>query len=291
MHKTKLFVIALGAMFALPALAEDAPAAPAAEPPPYTITANVGLTSDYTFRGISQNFRQPAIQGGFDFAHSSGFFVGTWASSISGNQYTNASMEWDVYGGYNGTINDELTYSLGLINVAYPNGQASATKKWDTTEWNIGATWKGLNVKYSQTLTDWFGINTAGFHPTMWLPTDTIASGATGSVTANGGAGAVADSRGSGYLEANYSYEVADKLVVSGHVGHQKIKNFDLLSYTDYKLGVTKDISGFVFGAAYTKTNASDNNLYDATTLPTAPNQQKKDLRGGILAVSVSRTF
>ena len=55
-------------------------AAPA-EPGP--ITANVSLTSDYRYRGISQSNLQPAIQGGFDYAHPSGFYIGNWNSSIS----------------------------------------------------------------------------------------------------------------------------------------------------------------------------------------------------------------
>jgi uncharacterized protein (TIGR02001 family) len=274
-----LVLTALGA----PALALAEDAAPAA---PYTITSNVGITSDYTFRGISQTFREPAIQGGFDFVHSNGLFLGTWASNISGNQYTNANMEWDWYGGYTGKVNDDLSYTVGVIDVIYPGGKTSIAppnKKWDTTEVNIGATWKGLNVKYSQTLTDWYGIDTAGFSPVLWKATDTAATGATGATTANS---ATANSRGSGYLEANYSYELPGKVVVSAHAGHQKIKNFDLLSYTDYKLGVTKDVGGYVLGAAYTKTNATDNSLYDVTN-----GVDKKNLRGGIFAVSVNRTF
>ncbi len=278
MQKTTLLVAIMGAMFTLPALAADAPA--------YIITGNVGFTSDYVFNGISQTFRGPAIQGGFDYVHSSGLFLGTWASNISGNQYTNANMEWDMYGGYNGKINDDLGYSVGLISAFYPDGKTSVAapnKKWDTSEVNIGATWKGLNIRYTQTITDWYGINTAGFSPLMWTATDTAATGATGASTANS---TTADSKGSGYLEANYSYEFSEKLVVSAHVGHQKIKNFDLLSYTDYKIGVTKGVDGFVLGAAYTTTNATDNSLYDVSNTV-----DKKNLRGGILAVSVTHSF
>ena len=59
------------------AYAEDPPA-PAAEPAsPHTLTGNLGFFSDYRFRGISQTAKNPAIQGGFDYAHSSGFYAGT----------------------------------------------------------------------------------------------------------------------------------------------------------------------------------------------------------------------
>lgn len=60
----------------------------------HTVTGNVGLVSDYRFRAISQTFREPAVQGGLDYAHASGFYAGTWASNVSGNLYPNgAGME------------------------------------------------------------------------------------------------------------------------------------------------------------------------------------------------------
>src|ERR1035437_5216434 len=83
------------------ALAEDAPA-----PAPSPVTGNVAFVSDYVFNGISQNYRTPALQGGFDYVNPNGLYLGTWASNISGNQYSNASMELDLYGGYNGKVND-----------------------------------------------------------------------------------------------------------------------------------------------------------------------------------------
>ena len=112
--KNKLFSTLILAALAAPgiALAEDAVPAP-----DYTISGNVGFTSDYVFNGISQNFRTPALQGGFDYVHTSGVYLGTWASSVSGNQYTNASLEWDVYGGYSGKVTDDFGYNAGLMAV------------------------------------------------------------------------------------------------------------------------------------------------------------------------------
>ncbi len=280
MYTTRLLAATLSTLFALPALAEDAAASPR------TITGNVGFVSDYVFNGISQNYRTPALQGGFDYSHASGLYLGTWASNISGNQYTNASMEWDIYGGYNGKVNDDLTYQVGLMQVVYPGGKAynsydSATntitsgyQKWDTTEVAVGATWKKLNIKYTYTLTNWYGISTDGFTPVLW---------ADGSSTANS---ATADSKGSGYIELNYSHEVADKTNATVHFGHQKINNFDALSYSDIKVGITKEVSGFVLGAAYTTTNATDNSLYHVKA-----NGDDKVLSGSILALSVTRSY
>ena len=255
----------------------------------HTFTANVGFTSDYVFNGISQNFRTPALQGGFDYSHSSGIYLGTWASNISGNQYTNASMEWDMYGGYNGKVNDDLGYNAGLMAVLYPGGKtnpAGPAKKWDTTELILGGTWKTLNVRYTYTLTDWYGISSAaggGFEPVMWLPGDTTA--ATGASVADNPA-ANSSSKGSGYLEANYTCELSEGLTLTGHAGHQKISNFSKLSYTDYKLAVNKIYNGFNFGLTFTTTNATDNSLYHV-----AANGDNKKLGGSIVALSASRSF
>lgn len=273
MHKTKLMVALLGALSAMPVFAADAPA-PA-------ITGNVGFTSDYVFNGISQTFRSPAIQGGFDYAAANGLYVGTWASNISGNQYTNASMELDVYAGYNGKVSDDLGYQLGLMSVTYPAGKAyNATpdtyKRWDTTEAILGATWKSLNVKLTYTFTDWYGINNSGYSPTMW---------ADGSSAANSSE-ADLGSKGSTYVEANYTYEVSEGLSLTAHAGHQKIQNFAALDYTDYKLAVSKLYQGFNFGLAYTTTNATDNSLYHVKA-----NGDDKVLSGNILAASISRSF
>lgn len=253
----------------------------------HTFTSNVGFTSDYVFNGISQNFRTPALQGGFDYAHSSGLYLGTWASNISGNQYTNASMEWDVYGGYNGKVSDDLGYNIGLMSVFYPGGKtnpAGLTKKWDTSELLLGGTWKGLNIKYTYTLTDWYGIsstNGGGFEPVM-----IINNVATATCASDNNCAGNSSSKGSGYLEGNYTYELAEGLTITGHVGHQKVKNFGKLGYTDYKLGVNKTYAGFNFGLAYTNTNATDNSLYHVIA-----NGDNKKLSGGIFALSVSRSF
>ena len=278
MQKSKLMVAVLGALCAMPVMAADAPAAPA-------VTGNVGFTSDYVFNGISQSYRAPALQGGFDYAHNSGLYLGTWASNVSGNQYTNANMEWDMYGGYNGKVNDDLGYQAGLMHVMYPGGKAYNTtpdtyKKWDTTEVILGATWKSLNVKLTYTLGDWYGINNSGFAPAMWN-----ADGSLGDTTADS-ADAELGSKGSTYVEANYTFEISEGLNLTAHAGHQKIANFAKLDYTDYKLAVSKAYEGFNFGLAYTTTNATDNSLYHVKA-----NGDDKVLSGNIVAASVSRAF
>lgn len=277
MMKNKLLSSLSLAALTVPSLALAADAAPV---PDYIITGNVGFVSDYVFNGISQNFRSPALQGGFDYVRTSGVYLGTWASNISGNQYTNASLEWDFYGGYNGKVNDDLGYNAGLISVIYPGGKAFTTtpnsyRKWNTTEAIAGATWRGLNVKYTYTLTDWYGISTSGFTPVMLADNSSTADSA-GELS----------SKGSGYLEANYTLGIAEGSSITAHVGHQKIRNFSKLSYTDYKLAVSKTYAGFNVGLAYTRTNATDNTLYHVIL-----NGDDKKLSGSIFALSAGRSF
>ena len=123
--------LALAALVS-PQLACAQAAAPAAEPAkpasPHTFTGNLGLVSDYRFRGISQTFKQPAIQGGFDYAHSSGFYVGNWNSSISwledANSSVSAPVEMDFYGGWKGSWGD-WGVDVGGIYYYYPGTDAS----------------------------------------------------------------------------------------------------------------------------------------------------------------------
>src|SRR5262245_37949565 len=104
--KTVIAGLVATALSAGTAMAQT-PAAPASD---HTLTGNVGLFSQYIFRGLTQTDRKPALQGGFDYSHSSGFYAGTWASNISWlrdvapTYYSSGgSLEWDFYGGFKNT--------------------------------------------------------------------------------------------------------------------------------------------------------------------------------------------
>ncbi len=254
-----------GVLAICPMLAFADEAAPQ-ETSPHSITGNLALTSNYVFRGISQTFDDPAIQGGIDYAHASGFYLGTWASNVTSASYTSASMEWDFYGGYNGKVNDDFSYNVGLLEYYYPGGKSNTTpsEKYNTLEAYAGVTYKFFNVKYSHTLTDYFGVNQ-----------NNPATGA----TANG------DSKGSGYLEANATFELPQSIVLGLHVGHQRVENYGILDYTDYKLGLSKEFSGFNFGLAYTNTNAKSGPY--TITKGTAT----EDISDGSFILSVGKTF
>ncbi len=87
----------------------------------FELSGNVALVSDYRFRGVSFSDGDIALQGGLDLGHSSGFYVGTWASSISGGTAF-GELELNVYGGYSADVTDGVTVDVGLLYYIYPTG-------------------------------------------------------------------------------------------------------------------------------------------------------------------------
>ncbi|MEZ5559290.1 MAG: TorF family putative porin [Pseudomonadales bacterium] len=83
------------------------------------VSGNVALTTDYRFRGISQNTGElsPALQGGFDVATDSGLYIGTWGSNVN---FSDGALELDIYGGWTGSIADGVDLDLGLLYYSYP---------------------------------------------------------------------------------------------------------------------------------------------------------------------------
>ncbi len=106
-----LSALAIAAVSA-PALAEDLGGG-------FTVTGGATITSDYRFRGVSQTNREPAIQGTIGISHSSGFYIGTWGSSVDSNVYAGSSQEIDLYGGWTGAVGP-VTIDAGVLYYYYP---------------------------------------------------------------------------------------------------------------------------------------------------------------------------
>src|SRR5690349_4325319 len=137
--RKSLMVAALLGTFAAPAavMAEEA-AAPAS---PHTFTYNIGLFSQYIFRGLTQTGTEPALQGGADYSHSSGFYAGVWGSNVSwvrdGGYKQDSSLEVDVYGGYKNTIGETgITYDIGALQYFYPGKELPGLKAAGLTDTN-----------------------------------------------------------------------------------------------------------------------------------------------------------
>jgi len=93
---------------------------------PGSLSGNVGVVTDYSFRGISQTNKNMALQGGIDWEHDSGVFVGMWASSLdysSGGTTTGGYLEQDFYGGYSGNFSDAFSYDVTAIFFFYPGDE------------------------------------------------------------------------------------------------------------------------------------------------------------------------
>jgi uncharacterized protein (TIGR02001 family) len=220
------------------AMAADAPAV---VPDPGPVTANVTLGSEYRYRGIAQSNSKPTIQGGFDYAHESGFYVGNWNSNISwlsdAAPGSSAPIEMDFYGGYKTEVAEGLTLDGGILQYYYPTSNyPSALTNPNTTELYVAATYSFATLKYSYAVSDLFGF---------------------------------AGSKGSGYVDLalNYDTGVAG-IVLNGHVGYQKVAGSanPNASYTDWKLGLTKDLGhGMNVAVAYIGTNA-DGTVYVSPT-------------------------
>ncbi len=105
------------AMLATPAMAQEE----AADPLGLTVTGTAGLVSDYRFRGVSQTAEDPAVQAGITVTHDSGFYVGTWASTIDADlTATGADVEIDLFAGYSREVTPGLTLDIGLLYYLYP---------------------------------------------------------------------------------------------------------------------------------------------------------------------------
>lgn len=225
---------------------------------PHTFTANVSIVSDYRFRGISQTMRRPAIQGGFDYSNTSGIYLGTWGSNVDGTThfYNNTSIEWDFYIGYKGKfscIEPDLQYNLGLIYYYYPGGKVLNlhNTRYNTLEVYLEIVYKWLSIKYWQTLSNYFGIcsNNTAFN---WE--DNIADRLNKS------------SRGSTYIEVNASFDLLDKVcyrcLEAGklnlllHVGHQTVRHYSHLNYTDWRATLTQELAWINVFITYVGTNA-----------------------------------
>jgi uncharacterized protein (TIGR02001 family) len=180
--------------------------------PDYTLSYNVGAVSDYRFRGMAQTSFNPALQAGVDFAHKSGFYLGTWGSNVSWlKDYagaTQGALEIDLYGGFKGEISKDFTYDLGLITYQYPGNNAATNA--DTTELYGALTYGLVTAKYSRS---------------------------TGNFIAN------PNSAGSAYLEVAANIDLGNGFTLTPHLGRQSIANVlnNAGDCTDYALTLGKD--------------------------------------------------
>lgn len=134
------------------ASAQDAE--PAEDTSPFTVTGSVGVVTDYRFRGVSLSGGDPAIQGGATIIHESGFYVGTWGSSIDdGGSDIYGDVELDLFGGWSGSVAEGVGIDVGLLYYAYPSNasgiDAEYFEPYATLSGTLGPVQAKLGVAYA----------------------------------------------------------------------------------------------------------------------------------------------
>lgn len=190
-----------------------------------SISGEAAVVSDYRFRGVSQNGEEFAIQGGFTVNHDSGFYIGTWGSSIDLPGYKGAEI--DAFAGYSTQISSGVTADIGLNAYFYP----------------------GVN---NSTILEPYGSLSGDLGP---------ASLTVGVAWAPGGQAALAD-HSSVYVHSNVGVGIpSTPLTLKGHIGYAKSDSGfggidgDLL---DYSFGVDYVYKALTFGVSYINTDMSN---------------------------------
>ena len=205
--------------------------------PDYTLAYNVGVVTDYRFRGLSQTSLKPALQLGVDFAHKSGLYVGAFGSNVSWvkdfNLATKGNYEIDLYGGFKGNITKELGFDVGLIAYIYPGNNSGALgtlgaggySNANTNEIYAGLTYDVFSFKYSRSLGDFLG-----------------------NISSNG----------SQYFDLSANFDLGNGFTLTPHIGRQTVPNQNFggstdgkaANYMDYALTLGKDFGSGLSGTA-----------------------------------------
>lgn len=179
----------------------------------FSWSGNVTVTSDYLLRGFSETGGRPAIQGGFDLAHESGFYLGNWNSSVNYGP-DESYLEMDAYAGYGFTAVQGLDLDVGIIRYAYP-----ALEDADFNEYYVG------------------GATSLGALDTdlyVYFTDDYLASDEDGVVA-----------------DLNMAYNLPADMFVSGQLGFVDSEIFADGSYMYWGLGAGVSYAGLDFSVNY----------------------------------------
>jgi len=251
--------------FTQTAQAADAPAAE----PVSSLAFNVGAVSDYRYRGISQTGKKPALQFGADYTDKSGFYVGTWNSTISwikdtavAPQTAKGPLETDLYGGYRGAIVGDLTYDVGVLEYLYiGNNEASLTnqKNANTTEVYGSLLYGAAYIKLSDATSNLFGTPS---------------------------------SKGSTYVDIGYNFDFGNGITSVAHYGNQTVKSTyatnQVTAYNDFSFTLNKDFDGLVVSGSVIGTDFGKRGIKQNDTLP---GSGTKSLAGPAFVLGIKKNF
>jgi uncharacterized protein (TIGR02001 family) len=215
---------------AAPALAQDAPASP------FTITGGATIASEYRFRGISQTNKNFALQGTIGVSHESGFYVGTWGSSVDDYIAAGSDQEIDLYGGYKKTF-DGTTIDGGVLYYFYPGNAKGTDTDFFEPYINASRTFGPVSAKV--------GLNWAWKQKGLSCAYDARCKG-----------NAKEDNL---YTFAELSGAIPDTgVTITGHLGESWGRSYltnGLSNYTDWSLTAAYTWKALTFSVAYVDTD------------------------------------
>ena len=195
------------------------------------VSGNVALATDYLFRGISQTSELPAIQGGFDYEHESGFYAGVWGSNVEFGD-AKVNMEIDVYAGFGFAVSEAVALDVGILHYQYP-GDSGLNYDFNEAYASIGLFGATLGINYSP---EYFGDTDAYF-----------------------------------YYYGEYSLSVAESVSIDAHIGYNQFDSDEAFGaflaldaasedegYIDYSLGVAAEFQGIGLSLAYVGSDIDD---------------------------------
>ncbi|MCX4187977.1 TorF family putative porin [Methylophaga sp. OBS4] len=202
-------------------------------------SANIGLTTNYLFRGITLSDDHGAVSGGFDWGYN-GFYLGTWASSIDAVE--TESFEIDYYGGYTGEING-FAYSLDVIYYDYPGEAGSGDPEdiGDLAYWEYGGS---LAYNFDTSLAPTLGVSVL-HSPDFFAET--------GDATA---------------IESSLDLSLPYELGLTLHYGTQKLDDdfYDVDSYDYYGIALSKTVGKFDVTVGYSDTDSDGETFQGSET-------------------------
>jgi uncharacterized protein (TIGR02001 family) len=239
------------------------------------LTANISVVSNYIWRGLTQTDNRPAVQGGIDFAHESGFYLGNWNSNITwvaDEGYANNShFEMNFYAGLKKEwLGSGFASDIGFIKYYYPSSGTNA----GFTNPNTGEVYVAQNFtvgrvsgygKFSYSVT-----NSQGF----------------------------SNSIGSSYSELNVDYDTGfASFILNTHIGYQQVQGQypqageASSNYLDWLIGVTKDFGdGFTASLTYVGTNVRKGSG-DYANIYAYSNKQGGNAGRNTAFISLNKTF
>lgn len=260
--------LSVATALAAPLMAQaPAPSTPAPPTPPSLlgpgVSGSVTFGSQYIFRGLTQTDGRATLQGELDLIYPSGFYFSlggsniTWITDTPGLGPVSAGVEADLFGGYKWGFAKDWTLDLGLYRYLYPGDYRGAPGfNANTTEAYLGLSYSWASLKFSQVISDSdFGVPTA---------------------------------KGSNYMDLSLAVPLGENgWTLLAHGGHTAYKTGSpatnsLLSYTDSKLGIAKELKGYTFTLAGTYADTKDAGYTNAFG---------RNIGGGRVTFTIAKAF